>query len=134
MKIGKNIIRNPQSGQKSDLKLSFSDYNNIASDISDYKISKPTLLSFKHLYKANIFQVGKDFISLAIPNYLLTRLIFGSYYRPKANFRDRVMIMLFFQFWGTAFIFYRPVPRRLNTQILTLEGLDGKYIRNTIKV
>ena len=128
-----NKVIYPGYGGVNDIKVSLVDYHELLGDLRQDDLSAKGILRFKNLFACNVYSGTAMAFQSLVPAYLITRFVTGPVYRAHADYK--ISVPLFFtlytiQMWRNV---YKPIPRRIYTEIFTEEGSDGTYIRSTLR-
>ena len=122
------------SGRKNDLKLSMEDYYEVIDVLRDEQLSKKMKFKFKNLWEINSYSSLFVPIYCAPLAYLGSKFLTGPADRALTNWKFNAVMMSFLLPVCCWRMYTLPIPRRLYTEILTDDTLDGDYIRSRIKV
>ena len=128
-----NKVLYPGYGGVNDIKMSLIDYYELLSDLRQDDLSAKGVLRFKNLFACNVYTGTAMLFQSIVPAYLITRFLTGPVYRAHADYKISVPLCFTFyviQMWRNV---YKPIPRRIYTEIFTDEGTDGKYIRSVLR-
>jgi hypothetical protein len=120
-------------GNREDIRISYEQYFEITNIVLDDRLSKKGQMNFKNLFEVNFYGMVSNLVYSAIPAVGFTYLLMGRAQRSHSGYRYQwpyFMVAYPLTCW---FTFTLPIPRRLYTEILTDEEIDGTYVRNALK-
>ncbi len=121
------------NGERKDVALSYEDYYDVLACLRDEKLSRGMMYKFKNLWEVNSYgQLWMLFYCLP-PAVGLTYLALGRTFRSHSGYRyffTTLSVMWPISCW---FGYTLPLPRRLYTEILTDDGMDGDYVRSSVR-
>jgi hypothetical protein len=120
-------------GRKNDLKLSMEDYYEVIDVLRDEQLSKKMKFKFKNLWEINSYSTLFVPIYAAPFAYGLTKFLTGPIDRALVNWKFNAVVLSFVLPVFCWKLYTMPIPRRLYTEILTDDTLDGDYIRSRIR-
>lgn len=133
MPIGKSNAIYPGAGGKNDISLSLKDYYDMIVALREYHISKEASLKYKNLYNSN----RNQFIIISASSILIPLTITHIVFFPVRRFHSAYKMGFPLFFFLYVFKFKenmgKQTNRRLYTELFTDEGVDGVYLRRTLR-
>ena len=133
MVFGYNKVIYPGYGGSSDVRMNLQDYYEFSTCLRQDDLNNKMLLRFKNAYMVNAY-AGLAILTVSfIPGVIGSRLICGPVNRSHANYK--LLFPVFMGLYGlTAWqLTFKEIPRRLYTEILADETVEGAYVRKTLR-
>lgn len=120
-------------GNREDIRLSYEQYFEITNIVNDDRLSRKGQMNFKNLFEVNFYGMVSMLVYSAIPAVAGTYFLMGRAQRSHSGYRYQWPYFFLAYPAVCWFNFTLPIPRKLYTEILTDEDIDGTYVRNIIK-
>ena len=133
MVFGLNKVIYPGYGGSNDVRMSLQDYYEFSTCLRQDDLNNKMLLRFKNAYMVNGFSGFAILIAGAVPALIGSRIICGPISRSHANYK--LLFPVFVGLYGLTVwrLSFKETPRRLYTEILADETVEGAYVRKTLR-
>jgi hypothetical protein len=101
--------------------------------LKDETLSNQGIMRFKNLYAVNMYAQVSILLWSAVPAYIGTRLLFWNVSRQHAGYKLIFGPFVLFYIMQNYRNGFKPVSRRLYTEIFTDQSPDGKYVRSELR-
>ena len=122
------------NGDRKDIGVSYEDYLDMLYCLHDERLSTKMMLRFKNLREVNMWGIIYVPIFCFPVAYIATNAVLGPVRRMHGGYRNFWTLMSLILPLTCWHGYTTPLPRRLYTDILCSNDLDGTYVRSSIKI